>query len=341
MLNYILILGAVQGILLSAIILLRAKYVANRFLGAFVALLGFGCLLDNSLHLVEEVYYIIFWIGNSFLFGPVLYLYVRHVVEYNKSSESVYTHFFPFILVKILVLGSFFIDSLGEEFWVIVGVILNYALILFNFVYLYMAYKCIANFSQKRETHPKNLILIIIGVYTIYNVIFLIRRIIDHFSILEISLFENYLYVGVAFLIYLISASIIYRPDILKQQRKYSKSFIGSDKSAEYGIEIEKYLKTMKPFTDENFTLKTISSHLQLQKHHVSQIIGQHFNMTFYELLNHYRIEEFCQRIARGEHKKKSILGVAMDCGYKSKSTFNAAFKKLKKTSPSEYLKQL
>ena len=339
MLDYILILGGIQGMLLAVIILAKAKYAANRFLAAFIALLGLGCLLDNALNLVEEVYYIIIWVGNAFLFAPLLYLYVVRSVEDRRPLGLFYLHFVPFLLIKAVVLYSFFTGVLEEAFWIAVGVVLNYGLILFNFVYLYFSYRCIARFTQKRDVQAKRLILILIGIYTGYNGVFLIRRIIVQFTTVEVSLFENYLYLGVAFLIYLISAFIIYRPAMLSQQKKYSKSSIGSDESAKYGLAIENYFTTTKPYLQEDFALESISDHLQLQKQQVSQIIGEHFNMTFYELLNYYRIEEFCRRVANGAHKTKSILGVAMDCGYKSKSTFNAAFKKLKEIPPSTYVK--
>ena len=341
MLNYILILGGIQGLLLALIILVKAKHVANRFLAVFVSLLGLGCLLDNHLNLVEEVQYMIIWVGNAFLFAPLLYLYVKHAVTNQNLSRSTALHVFSFLLVKALVLYSYFNVSLEEPLWVSIGMVLNYGLIAFNFVYLYFSYRTINLSSERRDTYPKSLILTLIGVYTAYNIVFLVRRIVDQFGSVEISVFENYLYLGVALLIYIISALIIYYPNLLKLQNKYSKSAIGVDKLKQYGSELEYYLKTEKPFLTEDFSLGTISTQMGLQNHQVSQVISQYFNLTFYELINQYRIEEFCDRLKEGEHKQKSLLGIAMDCGFKSKSTFNAAFKRLKQVSPSEYVKQL
>lgn len=340
MLDYILILGGIQGILLAVIILSKARVVANNFLAGFIGLLGLGCLLDNALNLVPDLYHIILWVGNAFLFAPLLYLYVSYMVDDRRPSRSPYAHFMVFVVVKVVVLYSFLTDSLDDAFWIAIGAFLNYALIFFNFMYLYRSYQNVLRYARRSDVQIKRLMLILICTYTVYNVVFLIRRIIVQFSIAEVSLFENYLYMGVAFLIYLISTLIIYRPGILSQQRKYSKSAIGKEDARKFGIAMENYLSSSKPYLNENFGLETISAHLQLQKHQVSQIIGEYFNMTFYELTNYYRIEEFCERVANGDHERKSILGVAMDCGYKSKSTFNAAFKKLKKVSPSEYVKQ-
>jgi len=329
-----------QGILLSVIILIKAKHIANRFLAAFLALLGLGCLLDNHLDLVGDVAHLVLWVGNSFLFAPLLYLYVRHLEPSTKSLSRTLPHLLPFLVVKTIVCYAFFSSSLVEEVWILVGIVFNYLLIAFNFVYLFYSYKHIV-FSRKIEVHFKRLIFTFIGVYTAYNVFFLIRRFLDQFSGIDLALFENYLYLGVVFLIYLVSAAIIYYPKLLSLQTKYRKSSMGTDKLAEWGFQIEEYLRSTKPFLKDDFTLETISTNLGLQKHHVSQVMGDYFGMSFYELVNSYRIEEFCQRLAIGEQEKKSILGIAMDCGYKSKSTFNAAFKKLKNVSPSTYLREL
>ncbi|MGC9332473.1 MAG: helix-turn-helix domain-containing protein, partial [Bacteroidales bacterium] len=68
----------------------------------------------------------------------------------------------------------------------------------------------------------------------------------------------------------------------------------------------------------------------------LSQIINQQAGVNFYDFVNKYRIEEFLH-IAK-KNKNFSLLAMALDAGFNSKSSFNYIFKKQKGLSPSQYL---
>ena len=63
--------------------------------------------------------------------------------------------------------------------------------------------------------------------------------------------------------------------------------------------------------------------------------------MNFNDFINTYRVEEVKKAFDNGEHKKTTLLGIAYDCGFNSKATFNRAFKKNAGFSPKEYLEKL
>jgi AraC-like DNA-binding protein len=46
-------------------------------------------------------------------------------------------------------------------------------------------------------------------------------------------------------------------------------------------------------------------------------------------------------KFANGEHKKSTLLGIAYDCGFNSKATFNRAFKKNTGKTPKEFLESI
>ena len=62
--------------------------------------------------------------------------------------------------------------------------------------------------------------------------------------------------------------------------------------------------------------------------------------MNFNDFINHYRIEAVKEKLSAGEHNTTTLLGIAYDCGFNSKATFNRAFKKSTTLSPNEYLKK-
>ena len=62
--------------------------------------------------------------------------------------------------------------------------------------------------------------------------------------------------------------------------------------------------------------------------------------MNFNDFVNKYRVEEVKKAFDNGDHKKSTLLGIAFDCGFNSKATFNRAFKKNTGLSPKDYLEK-
>jgi len=63
--------------------------------------------------------------------------------------------------------------------------------------------------------------------------------------------------------------------------------------------------------------------------------------MNFNDCINKYRIEAIKNSFINGEHKKSTLLGIAFDCGFNSKATFNRAFKKNTGKTPKEFIETL
>jgi AraC-like DNA-binding protein len=72
----------------------------------------------------------------------------------------------------------------------------------------------------------------------------------------------------------------------------------------------------------------------------LSELISRTYNESFFDFINRHRIEEIKLRIEDPAHDSYSLLGIAMDCGFNSKSSFYTAFKKFTGITPSEYRNQ-
>ncbi len=121
----------------------------------------------------------------------------------------------------------------------------------------------------------------------------------------------------------------------------YAKSGLDQNKIGELAHQLSKYMETERPYLNENLNLKTLSERCELQQAQLSQLINQHFKMNFYDFVNQYRVKEAKVRLSSPEFDQLSILGIAFDCGFKSKSSFNRYFKKYAGVSPSEFKKKL
>ena len=96
-----------------------------------------------------------------------------------------------------------------------------------------------------------------------------------------------------------------------------------------------------KIFLDPDLTLQKLSQQLHVHYNHLSQIINKHMNKSFNDYINSYRIEEARKKLADPEESGKTILEIAYDTGFYSKSVFNTAFKKFTGMTPTQYKKTI
>ena len=130
--------------------------------------------------------------------------------------------------------------------------------------------------------------------------------------------------------------------DPLTVQNKQQKANFEQDDSflERKGI-LEKVFQEEKVFLDPELNLAQLSERLQWNRAEVSETINSGFGQNFNDFVNHYRIEQFKKRLQQGDNKQLSLVGLAFDCGFNSKATFNRVFKKEVKLTPTEYLRTL
>lgn len=123
------------------------------------------------------------------------------------------------------------------------------------------------------------------------------------------------------------------------EKYKFSKL---KDDDAELLIEkLDDYMRNEKPYLNSQLTIDDLADSLQTKKHQLSQVINEKKEQNFFNYVNAYRIKEFKSRINDPVSKHLSLLGVALDSGFNSKSTFNHIFKKSEGMTPSAYKKSL
>ncbi len=94
-----------------------------------------------------------------------------------------------------------------------------------------------------------------------------------------------------------------------------------------------------KVYLNPELNLSDLAEQANMSRAKVSEVINSGFNKNFNDFVNMYRINAFKNMIKENKHKQLSLLGIAQECGFNSKATFNRVFKKLTNHSPSEYLK--
>jgi AraC-like DNA-binding protein len=94
-----------------------------------------------------------------------------------------------------------------------------------------------------------------------------------------------------------------------------------------------------KPYLNKDLTLTILAEQLGLPPTQLSQVLNEGFGENFYSFINRHRVEESKRLLIDPAFAHYSILGVAFEAGFNSKSTFNKSFSQVVGQSPSDYQK--
>lgn len=100
---------------------------------------------------------------------------------------------------------------------------------------------------------------------------------------------------------------------------------------------LEQQMETEKLYANQDLTLNDLSNALGVYPHYVTQLLSTVFNQNFYDYINTYRVEEAKKQLKDPKKTNQTILAIAYDCGFSSKTAFNRAFKQKTSQTPSEY----
>mgnify|MGYP001140646904 FL=1 len=94
-----------------------------------------------------------------------------------------------------------------------------------------------------------------------------------------------------------------------------------------------------KAYLNPELNLSDLAKLANMSRGQLSETINSGYNKNFNDFVNSYRVEAFKKMLKENKQQQLSLLGIAQECGFNSKATFNRVFKKLTRFSPTEYLK--
>lgn len=127
--------------------------------------------------------------------------------------------------------------------------------------------------------------------------------------------------------------------DIDLTPRKYQQALFTPEELAKQHKRLAQWMDTKRPFLDPNLTLPDLAAALNLPPNHLSQLLNEGFGQNFAEFVNTYRLEHFKEQLADPANAHLTLLGLAFDSGFGSKTVFNTFFKKKMGMTPGKYAK--
>ncbi|MFH0974209.1 MAG: AraC family transcriptional regulator [Spirochaetota bacterium] len=122
--------------------------------------------------------------------------------------------------------------------------------------------------------------------------------------------------------------------------KKYEKSGLKTAEAENYLDTIEQFMGAEKPYLECDLTILDVSRRLDIPRHHLTQVINERLRKNFFMYINEYRVNEARQMMTDENYKDYTILRIAYESGFNSKSGFNTVFKKLTGYTPTEYRKK-
>lgn len=128
---------------------------------------------------------------------------------------------------------------------------------------------------------------------------------------------------------------------VIKEENRYKHSGLKTKDAEAYLERLLQYMKDERPYLNGKLSLKDVAAYLDISVNHLSQVINEQLGKSFFDFVNEYRVAEVKRQLAEAKHEQFTLLAVAYDSGFNSKSSFNNIFKKMTGQTPSEYVSKM
>jgi AraC-like DNA-binding protein len=370
---FLLLFGALQGVFLS-LVLLQKKVHKNGYL--FLVCYLFVMILQITLKVMSKV-----WLFTNlqplyllsyqfpFLYGPLIYLFVRQFLFRQAFRATDILHFLPFIIV---VMGLVIALPFREPPLLLQLFFSSFSRLMLELIsitlYHFLAWQLwLRHQTKSADFYPGRNKLQLKWLKQFIVISFIVCLFI---AIIIFLMFQWYPYnqtirfgfIALTVFIYWISYCAWSQPQTFsvvrgfaddtkdvpvipnltfyKRAQKYSNSRLSDEEMRRLALQVGQLMEQQKLYLDTEITIDKLADCLHCSKHHLSQVLNAGLNKSFYDFINLYRVEEaklLLTDSSRAEHK---IASIAYDAGFNSLSTFNDVFKKLTGSTPSQYRKQ-
>lgn len=376
-----LLILVVQGYLFAGLLLrryFRKKHLSDLFLGLLLAITAFQCTSYtigfmgwyDTFRNTKINYYLL---DVNLVIGPTVYFYIRSITQPNRAFQKVdFWHYVPFLSWVAYELFVLLFDSLQPGFWdeqngwwlknihfIYVSpfqVLLSY---LSRVLYFAFSIQLYWNYRRRIQSYFSNLYRVELNWVGHFLLIYCIALFGLQITFEMITEMISPLHWTQSFWAFLATALTAYYLGMQGYFRDITALFALTGKAEVNTLlqpatpekasrpdktdqqQLEQLMSGQQPYLEPDLTLGELAQKAGMPTNQLSHLISASFGMNFNDYINRYRVEAVKKAIRSGEHQQKSLLGIALDCGFNSKATFNRTFKKFTQSSPSEYAQRV
>ena len=370
LLKYFLITGAIQA--LFQILLLRTKNKnqhSDYWLMGWLSLVSvqlffyFDNLSDDPFSggIVGIVAFSI-----PLLSAPILFQYIRSISIGRKLSYKRFfiyivpwaTYLFVTIVTKIYYPSSLQIKSgyphFSTDIPTFIPYVFTFPMAIIPGIYALLGFTILLRYQKSlpdRYSYTENINLswlkwLVLSILALFTLLFVFIRFSTQIQLVNAN--NLFLYVGLTLSLYvfligylgfrhgtrLLSLTTDSTTQEIETDIPYKKSGLDESSVTQLYGRLLAHMETQKPFLRDDLSLSLLAVQLSLKPNQLSQVINQKSGSNFFVFVNTYRVEEVKAKLSDPAFSHLSILGIAYECGFRSKSAFNRIFKEQTGISP-------
>ncbi len=361
----ILIFHGIFNLSLLSFSIIKKREAKNTYLAIITLLLVWYLLEFLSIRNTYKIPLNIFYgtrYGSWFLLGPLTYYFFSTVTNKSwKFGRFSALHLLPFVIFTVLVpIISNESLSLRQIHYGMLAVFdyrpktvtafeylystIFYLQFIHLAIYLLLNLKITHSYAQKLKKEYSRVNITWLKVFNILLICILILVSAYLYILFASNIYTrdlDYIYVvPMGLFIYAISYKLSNQNWLpVKSTERYKSSNLKQDVKSKYINTLEKVMIADKPYLQNDLRLKDLASLIDINPHHLSQLINEHYNCSFFDFINQYRITQAEQLMI--SQPKTNLLQIAFDAGFNNKTSFVNAFKKFKGTTPSKFRKEV
>ena len=287
--------------------------------------------------------------------GPLIYFYVLKITRPQyKFRWNTLLHFIPLLLEQGALVFEIKenIKTGAPTYRTLAFHYLNPVLQVLAFfsvvVYLYYSFKLIERFYRRikfndvSDRHRYQLrwlhrALTAIGLVSLLWIPYTAFYFFHDHHLPDIAVYYP-LYLLLAITMTGIAAIALFRPEIAAPAQATPASKLSAPAMLkQQGTWLKKAMETNLFYQDAELSLHSLARALNLQPNELSRIINQGLKKSFNDFINEYRVRDVIRKMQDPAFDRLTLIGIAMDAGFNSKSTFNRTFRQMTGKSPAEY----
>lgn len=367
----ILWIGVYQGLILGPVFWFKkdGNQMANRILSAFM-LVASSRLLFSIYNFSQQSnypnFFILFSFPVGFLYGPLYFLYLKSYIEKEfRLQGKQYLHFLPFFLSLIFSsVALFVIDASEINLYQMArgrqlpppSYLMPLMIIIQTVVYIFLGLRLILKYrkfirleaSFSGERHIRWLVsldlLLSLPAFSVVVLLFAGAPKAD-------GSFLPFPAIGLSLMLISMGLIALTRPDFLQglpdtlrvdkeedlNPVPYTTSSLREGNRDRYHQQLLDYMLEQEAYLEQELTLTELSSRMGINTKYLSQVINEVEQKSFIDFINSLRIERAKKLLLHPAYQYYTIVAIANEVGFKSKSAFYNAFKKFTKMTPSAY----
>ena len=366
----IILLGALQGFIVSSLLfVIKKNRKSNRVLAFLILVITLASfkLYGNYAD----------WFGSPILrflaqiiplvmpmaIGPLIYLYVQSILEPEfKITKKQRRHFYP-LLIDFIPSITVFIYGIG----LLLKLVNNNPAPWGNFIdtfnvyadiprwmsitiYVWLSAKYLSAYKLKHNGalngHSVNFKWLsqFIRVFMVFQAIwlvYLIPYVIPRYTDWMLNTFDWYpIYLPMAVIIYWlgIKGYVMSQRQIISDKKSSSNTALSADLVEQVIASLTKTMDVGKAYLNPSLNLAIMAETTSFAQRVISTVLNQHMQISFNDYVNGYRVNECKKRMGQPDMNNLTIAGVALECGFSSQATFQRVFKASTGLTPKEYI---